>query len=314
MVQVTSDETEPILGRHGSDDAKTFGGCQFADDASQNVSSSTAADPLTIDNPAVALELFDTAVKIRNAHLARQCIASLNGHVREGNALQILVGIGGRRKNPDGDDFEPSAPPAVEIDDAVPEGWVAELVDGVRHNCLLEIDKHGDHVLKQKEIVDLGYEDLLAIVTRDTLQVSSELVVYSATMRWCMHECKRRTLQTQLINIKAVLRDLVYAPRYGLMTKREFLTRTVDGVKGPDRSGILDETETNRILEHIRRREKGRKRSATEELPYKGSQERKPGNLKPRVVSLDGQNGAKCDGACERALLNFLTCWTAVFD
>nr|CAH7731567.1 unnamed protein product [Callosobruchus chinensis] len=177
---------------------------------------------------------------------------------------------------------------------------------------LNEIDKHADYVLKQKEFLDLGYGDVLSITTRDTLQVSNEIIVYSAIMRWCIEECKRRTLQTQKVNLKAVLRDLVYAPRYGLMSKKEFLCRTIDGVKGPDRSGILDESETERILEHIRKRGKNRQ----DELPFKGSVPRRAGHEKPWVFHSGMSRDSACStkGACDKFIINFLTCWTAIFD
>lgn len=175
------------------------------------------ADPLRIDKPEVALELFSTAVKIQNVPLAKQCTEILNNHLNKHNALQILRHVSECRretsKAPDPFDVEPSAPPIVECDNQMSEDWVQDLVDNLRNNCLLEIDKNADFVLKQKEILDLSYADILTVTTRDTLQVSNEVLVYSAVFRWSIEECKRRTLEPQKINLKAVLRQLVYAPR-----------------------------------------------------------------------------------------------------
>lgn len=173
------------------------------------------ADPLTIDNPKIALDLFCTAVRVQNVPLAKQCIEILNTQLNKRNVLLILRKMTLCKNNliPDTYDLEPSAPPIVESDCTPTDDWVQDLIDNLRNNCLLEIDKNGDFVLKQKEFLDLEYSDALSITTRDTMQVSTEILVYSAVMRWSIEECNRRTLQTQTINLKAVLRDLVYAPR-----------------------------------------------------------------------------------------------------
>ncbi|CAH1981693.1 unnamed protein product [Acanthoscelides obtectus] len=297
-------ETKPILDAGGTSDAEDTD--LRIQEVYKSITSTIKTDPLTIDKPAVALDLFSTAVHVKNAALAKQCIEILNNLLNKRDALLILNHLSKCRSDTTGDtcDLEPSAPP---IEEAPDEDWVHDLVDNLRNNCLLEIDKHADYVLKQKEFLELVYADVLSITTRDTLQVSSEIIVYSAIMRWCIEECRRRTLQTQKVNLKAVLRDLAYAPRYGLMSKKEFLCRTIDGVKGPDRSGVLDEAETERILEHIRKRGKNN----PGELPFKGSVPRRASNGKHWMLH-SGMTSTK--GTCDKFIINFLTCWTAVFD
>lgn len=86
------------------------------------------------------------------------------------------------------------------------------------------------------------------------------------------------------------------------MSKAEFFTRTVAEVPGPDRSRILKESEIENILNYIRRKSKNQ---AVEPLPNKGSEPRRRRNS-------SGNNSL--NPACEKHLLNFLTCWTAVFD
>lgn len=89
-----------------------------------------------------------------------------------------------------------------------------ERLNVLRQKAMLEIDKSGDHFLKQPEFSNLHYQDVLDIVTRDTLQVSSEKVVYCAIMRWADAECERKGLVTEDLNVKAVLNELIYATRY----------------------------------------------------------------------------------------------------
>lgn len=330
MVQVLNkpcDETQPILSATGDFEAHNANGNQrknsCAEEAYKNITNSMKADPLKIEDHIVALDLLETAVKLQNVPLARQCVEILDRLMDKKNVLTILAQLE-KCKMPTNDpnDFQPSAPPIVENDNQRTENWVHGLIEDLRHNCLLEIDKNADFVLKQKEVLDLTYTDILFITTRDTLQVSNELIVYSAILRWAYEECRRRTLPTQPINIKAVLRDLVYAPRYGLMRKKDFLCRNVDGVKGPDRIDVLSDKETDAILKYIT---KSKKTKPIDQLPHKGSQPRIIGTEKPKPLSIRSRENnnsnlkeanIRCDRGttCDKFLINFLTCWTAIFD
>lgn len=86
------------------------------------------------------------------------------------------------------------------------------------------------------------------------------------------------------------------------MSKNEFLIRTIDDIQGPDRSGFLEESEIQNILNYIKKKSKNQ---PIQPLPYKGSQARQRRN------SCDDNS---LNPVCEKHLLNFLTCWTAVFD
>lgn len=109
--------------------------------------------------------------------------------------------------------------------------------------------------------------------------------------------------------------------RYGLMSKKEFMTRTVDGEKGPMRSGILEEREWRRILFFIKEKSKNR---PVEELPFKWSSPRIIGNEKPKNLSsrsalralehLTKESHCDTRTRCDKFIINLLTCWTAVFD
>lgn len=286
------------------------------------------ADPLQIRSPKTALELLSTAVRLQNMPLVKQCIENLDQQLDKNNLLMILSNLSNCKmvKTKRRDDFEPSAPPIVENEHQKDTDWVQELTNDLRHNLLLEIDKNADFILRQKELLDLSYPDLLTITERDTLQVSDEMLVYSAIYRWAIAECNRRTLNsTHLLNIKAVLRQLTYSPRYGLIPKGKFMSRAVDGVKGPTKSGILEEREWRLIKFYVE--EKSKKRPV-EQLPYKWSTARIPGMDKPKILSsrsssplaatasIPGVGSSNCrtKTTCERCLINFLTCWTAVFD
>lgn len=286
-------------------------------------------DPLDIKSPKLALELLQTAIKLQNPSLAEQCVRNLDENLNKYTALMIYAylsqfkwpTITSTRNN-----LEPSAPP-INLDEDLNgtnngRDWIEPLISNLKYNCLLVIDKEGDYVLKQKEIADLSYNEFCAIACRDTLEVSSETVVYDAMYRWGIAECDRLTLNTH--TIKEVLRQLCYAPRYGLMSKKEFTARTIDGLKGPIRSGILDESDWRLIKFYIEQTSKNRRIA---DLPHKMSKPRIIGNEKPIKLSKRSESRSsetttpprkdssyKGRAKCEECFLNFLSCWTAVFD
>lgn len=172
------------------------------------------AGPLQITSLVTALELLLTGIRLKNMPLVNQCTENLDFQLDRNNVLTIFSYLS-KYESPtsNANGFEPSAPPIVESDEQRDTDWVPEVLNRLRHNCLLEIDKNADFVLRQKEILNLSYPDILNIVERDTLEVTSELYVYSAIYRWAIAECHRRTLNPHLLNIKAVLRELCYTPR-----------------------------------------------------------------------------------------------------
>lgn len=288
-------------------------------------------DPLDIKSPKLALELLQTAIKLQNPSLAEQCVRNLDENLNKHTALMIYAYLSQFKASPTfiRNNLEPSAPPILVDDDlnstnnATNRDWIEPLISDLKYNCLLVIDKEGDYVLKQKEIADLSYNEFCAIACRDTLEVSSEIVVYDAMYRWGIAECDRLTLNTH--TIKEVLRQLCYAPRYGLMTKKEFTARTIDGLKGPIRSGILDESDWRLIKFYIEQTGKNRRIA---DLPQKMSKPRTIGDEKPIKLSKRSENRCtetitqrRKDGGnykgrakCEECFLNFLSCWTAIFD
>uniref|UniRef100_A0A1Y1NCK5 BACK domain-containing protein n=2 Tax=Photinus pyralis TaxID=7054 RepID=A0A1Y1NCK5_PHOPY len=321
------EESEPMMKAEASfDDLNSkLRRNSYAEEAYKNITSSMKADPLQIRSPKTAIELLSTGVRLQNMPLVKQCIENLDHQLDKTNVLMIYSSLS-KCKMPTSNknDFEPSAPPIIENETQRDTDWVQELTDSLRHNCLLVIDKNADYILKQKEILELSYLDLINITERDTLQVTDEMLIYSVIHRWAIEECHRRTLNTHLLNLKAVLRQLSYTPRYGLMSKAKFMTRTVDNVKGPSRSGILEEKEWRLIKFYIE--EKSKKRPV-EELLHKWSRPRTIGNEKPKVLSRrsssphagntsSNTSTTNCQSktTCEKCLLNFLTCWTAIFD
>ncbi|KAF5304009.1 hypothetical protein FQA39_LY01794 [Lamprigera yunnana] len=331
MVVVVSepidDESEPMIVAAGGSskslyDSKTD---ECVERVRRNIEGAMTIAPLVIKSPVTGLELMYTGIRLQNMPLVKQCIQNLDALLNPSNVILIYSYLS-KCKVPSKNEnhFEPSAPPFIESDHPHGTDWVQDLTDSLRHNCLLEIDKYADLILKQKEILDLSYLDILGITERDSLQVTDEMLVYSAVYRWAIAECRRLTVDVHPLYTKAVLRQLIFTPRYGLIAKSKFLCRCVDNVKGPSRSGLLEEKEWRLIKFYIQ--EISKKRPVAE-LPHKWSQPRIIGTEKPKILS--SRSSSSLAGAtttfgtttnchakttCEKCLINFLSCWTAIFD
>lgn len=278
--------------------------------------------PLEIKSYSTAIELLSTAIYLRNMPLVSKCVEFLDKFLDRDNVLSVYSFISRwNEPNLKNEDFQPSAPPIVENVDQQRVEWLEEILNRLRYNCLLLIDKNADYILSKKEIFDLKNNELVDILKRDTLEISNEVIVYKIMYLWWAKECNRNTWEPQ--NIKYMPQEMRYVARYGLMSKKDFLSRKIDGVKGPTKSGILEEKEWRRIRFYIEEKSKGR---PVESLSGKMSQPRIKSTVSPFIlssrtkknstISENTRKKSKSDQRpkCEKFLLNFLTCWTAVFD
>lgn len=119
------------------------------------------------------------------------------------------------------------------------------LCSSLLHNCLHFIDSNADKVLAEESLEDLTSTALKEITQRNTLMVSSEMVLFSALERWCNRECKRCQLELSALNRRSVLGDeLLFSVRYLLMSSQVFLS-------GPMQSGLLDQAESTVLMSYI---------------------------------------------------------------
>lgn len=253
------------------------------------------AAPLQINSLETCLNLLITGITLQDITLVKRCIEYLNKSIDCENVL-LIYGFLHKCQMPaiNPGQLQPSAPPLVEDDNLKGTNWVQTLVDDLRDNCLAIIDEQADYLLKQPEILQLPYKDIYDIVTRDTLQVSSEKMVYNVVYRWGVEECNRMTLSKQ--HLPEVLRQLRYAPRYGLMKKKEFKKKMEE---------ILEEKEWRRIKFYLDEKSKNRH---VDELSNKMSKPRFPSRNKEQIHAKERLT------RCERCIINVLTCWTAIFD
>uniref|UniRef100_A0A1B6DBP6 BTB domain-containing protein n=1 Tax=Clastoptera arizonana TaxID=38151 RepID=A0A1B6DBP6_9HEMI len=119
------------------------------------------------------------------------------------------------------------------------------LCSSLLHNCLYFIDSNADKVLAEESLEDLSSDALREISQRNTLMVSSEMILFSALERWCNRECKRCQMELSAENRRSVLgEELLFSVRYLLMNSQSFLS-------GPMQSGLLDQAESTVLMSYI---------------------------------------------------------------
>lgn len=88
-----------------------------------------------------------------------------------------------------------------------------EVISALLENCLQFIDTNAKEILSSQEIYSLSYSQLELILTRDTLQVGSEVNVIKVLEEWSRLACQERKLELTDENRRKVLGALCYAPR-----------------------------------------------------------------------------------------------------
>lgn len=121
------------------------------------------------------------------------------------------------------------------------------------------IDSDPETVFCQEYFQELSSTEVKELVSRDTLRLTKESILFEALDRWAMFECRRNGVKPTASNKRAALSDDVwYSVRYLLMTDREF-------IEGPMASGIFFSEESAyivaRILGHTVKHEEEKVRS-----------------------------------------------------
>lgn len=172
---------------------------------------STSKDLQSQDANQLLDDLY-VAIKTGDKNTARQYYEALTKKIDKTNVLDCLLGLTRRSNNACSNSYQPSAP-TEDTKENQNEDWKIDLEDNLRNICLSVIDKNGDFVLKDERMLLLSFNDLQSVTTRDTLEVSNELVVYSAVVRWGRQQQRKRTQNGEVLDLRDILGDLVYSPR-----------------------------------------------------------------------------------------------------
>lgn len=178
-------------------------------------------EPTQLNSVATARCALDAAYKFLCFPLAERCARRLDEMLDAGAALEILRDLRFLCARLPG---AASAPPLPALSDDAAARSLAQCsrwCDSLAHNALLVLDENADAALTDERLEELTYEDLALIVKRDTLRVSSELVLAEALSRWSTAACKRCKRELTPSNKRAALGELAYCPRYLLLTGEE---------------------------------------------------------------------------------------------
>lgn len=175
-------------------------------------------EPTQLNSVGTARCALDTAYKFLCSPLAERCARRLDEMLDAGVCLEILRDLRFLCARLPG---AASAPPLPALSDDAAARSLAQCsrwCDSLAHNALLVLDDNADAALTDERLEELTYEDLSLIVKRDTLRVSSELVLADALSRWATAACKRTKRELTSANKRAALGELAYCPRYLLLS------------------------------------------------------------------------------------------------
>ncbi|EFN86774.1 BTB/POZ domain-containing protein 2 [Harpegnathos saltator] len=206
------------------------------------------------DEPVIFISVSTARVTLDAAHqylcseLVRLAATYLVQKLEKSTVLEIYQGLrlyaSDSTPTSDRSLYSPSAPqpPGDEADE------IAAICTDLLLKCLFVIDSDPAAVLRQERFEELSVQEVAQIARRDTLDLSSECILFSALDRWAAAECRRQGLEPVPFNKRAVLSDeICFSVRYLLMNDQEF-------VRGPMASGILTNEEcvyiVSRILRH----------------------------------------------------------------
>lgn len=202
--------------------------------AFENVLRFVYTSGLKMTSVEISLETLYAAEKYMISELVHLCLQHLDVNLSTGNVLVIYPAIRHyanvrnttRENNHDAQSEENPYIPLL-------------------NRCLERIDNYAEQVLMSEDFEGLSDIEIISeIVFRDSLQVNSELTVFSALQHWATRQCKCKQKEMTAENKRTVLGSSLYAVRYLLMRKDEFLS-------GPFVSDLLTTEERIWILSKI---------------------------------------------------------------
>lgn len=175
-------------------------------------------EPTQLNSVATARCALDAAHKFLCPPLAERCARRLDQMLDASNVLEILRDLRYLCAKLPGAASAPSLSALKEDAAARLLAQCSRWCDSLAHNALLVLDDNADAILKDERLEELTYEDLMLIAGRDTLRVSSEMVLAETLSRWSTAVCKRTKRELTPANKRCALGALAYFPRYLLLS------------------------------------------------------------------------------------------------
>ncbi|RWS12858.1 BTB/POZ domain-containing protein 2-like protein [Dinothrombium tinctorium] len=180
---------------------------------------------ISMNSVSKCLDLYSLSKKFEFHDLTLNTLTFLNTHVSEYNVLEIITHL----RNECND---------CELNNSMNnDNTLNELIA----KCFHILDENAEFVLKSYEFVNIDQSTLIEVLSRGTLNVSSELSVFDAVEKWSDQQCLKRRLEVNPDNKRKLLGDALYCVKYLVMSWNEFL-------RGPYLSDLLTNEEKNCLM------------------------------------------------------------------
>ncbi|KAL3071707.1 hypothetical protein niasHS_016382 [Heterodera schachtii] len=102
-----------------------------------------------------------------------------------------------------------------------------DLLNDFAQRCLDYIDKNADDLLKSDEFLQIGQNLLCEIFERDQLQISGEISIWKAALRWADKKCGENAIDCSAENRRAMLGPALLKIRFPLFSEEEFSDKII---------------------------------------------------------------------------------------
>ncbi|KAL3096538.1 hypothetical protein niasHS_004319 [Heterodera schachtii] len=89
-------------------------------------------------------------------------------------------------------------------------------------HCLFYIDQNADALIKSEEFLQIDQKLLCEILGRDELQISGEIFVWDAALRWSDAKCRENGIECSAENRRQLLGPALFKIRFPLFSNEEF--------------------------------------------------------------------------------------------
>ncbi|KAL3120064.1 hypothetical protein niasHT_003316 [Heterodera trifolii] len=95
-------------------------------------------------------------------------------------------------------------------------------LENFAYHCLFYIDENADTLIKSEEFLQIDQKLLCEILGRDELQISGEIFVWDAALRWSDAKCRQKGIECSAENRRQLLGPALFKIRFPLFSNEEF--------------------------------------------------------------------------------------------
>lgn len=183
------------------------------------------------------MDLLEICLTYSNLELLKKCISYIDFHINDSNVVKVYRFLRTYNNNIN----LPSPTKGSCCSSAKTHLTTADhYVAALQENCLQFIDKHSSLVFPKVEMIDLRYDELNQIISRNTLELKSELILVELLATWSWSQCEKKKLEISDDNRRRCLGALCYSPRFLAMPSKLFPVVC-------ERIELLDDNEKNLV-------------------------------------------------------------------